>query len=133
VEAAPPAAPAVKAEGAMKPAALDLGSMRIQFAFDDSNLSSQAKETLEKIASWMSKDPAAKIRVQGNTCDIGTAEYNLALGDRRAVSAKKYLEGLGIATNRVATISYGKEKPLVPNTKEENRVKNRRDDFVNMK
>jgi peptidoglycan-associated lipoprotein len=123
-EAAPPAA---------MPAPIDLTAMRIWFAFDDYNLSTHSKENLEKIASWMSKNATARIQIQGNTCDIGTAEYNLALGERRAGSAKKYLEGLGVSADRLSTISYGLERPLVPNTNEENRSKNRRDEFVEMK
>jgi len=115
------------------PAPIDLTSLRIWFAFDDYNLSTQSKENLEKVANWLSKTPATKIQIQGNTCDIGTAEYNLALGERRASSAKKYLEGLGVSPNRLSTISYGLERPMVPNTDEGNRSKNRRDDFVEMK
>lgn len=121
VEAAPPA-PA--------PEALNLKDLTIWFAFDDYNLSTHSKENLEKIANWMSKSANAKIQVQGNTCNIGTAEYNLALGEKRALSAKKYLEGLGVNTTRVSTISYGMEKPMLPNTGEANRSKNRRDEFV---
>jgi len=131
-EAAPREAPkpeaAPKAEE--KPALLDLTGLRIQFAFDDYNLSNKSKENLEKIASWMSKAPAAKVQIEGHTCDIGTSEYNLALGERRANSARKYLEGLGVSPARISTISYGEERPLVPNADEANRSKNRRDEFI---
>lgn len=123
-EAAPPAA---------KPAPIDLTALRIQFAFDDYNLSTHSKENLEKVANWLSKAPATKIQIQGNTCNIGSAEYNLALGERRAGSAKKYLQGLGVPPDRLSTISYGFERPLVPNTNEESRSKNRRDEFLEMK
>ncbi len=126
VEAKPEAAP--KAEA--KPASLDLSGMRIQFAFDDYTLSKKAEDNLNRIGSWMKEDLSARIQIQGNTCDIGTAEYNLALGDRRANSAKKYLEGLGVDSARLLTISYGEEKPKVPNTDETNRSLNRRDEFV---
>lgn len=126
IEAKPEAAP--KAEA--KPGSLDLDGMRLQFAFDDYTLSSRSKENLEKIASWMNKDPNVKMQIQGNTCDIGTAEYNLALGDRRANSATRYLETLGVDSTRLSTISYGEEKPRVPNTDEANRSQNRRDEFV---
>jgi peptidoglycan-associated lipoprotein len=129
-EAAKPEA-AAKAEE--KPAPLDLTGLRIQFAFDDYNLSNKSKENLEKIASWMSKNAAAKVQIEGHTCDIGTAEYNLALGERRANSAKKYLEGLGVSPARISTISYGEERPLLPNADEGNRSKNRRDEFVQSK
>ena len=118
---------------AEKVAAPDLRELRIQFAFDDYNLSTHSKENLEKIAGWMSKDSAAKIQIEGHTCDIGTPEYNLALGERRANSAKKYLEGLGVNTTRISTISYGEERPMVPNSDEANRSKNRRDEFLQSK
>lgn len=133
---APTPAPAPKVEAAPpKPAAepIDLASLRIQFAFDDYSLSTKAKENLEKLATWMSRNPNEKIQIEGHTCDIGTSEYNLALGERRANSAKKYLEGLGISPARISTISYGEERPAVPNTDENNRSKNRRDEFVKIK
>ena len=120
VEAAPPGAPE----------AIDLVGLRLQFAFDDYSLSSKSKENLEKLAGWMKKAEMGKIQIEGHTCDIGTNEYNLALGERRANSAKTYLEGLGVSSGRISTISYGEERPLVPNTDEANRSKNRRDEFV---
>ena len=130
---APPApAPAPKVEAAppAAPEAIDLAALRLQFAFDDYSLSSKSKENLEKLAGWMKKEEMAKIQIEGHTCDIGTNEYNLALGERRANSAKTYLEGLGVGSSRISTISYGEERPLVPNTDEANRSKNRRDEFV---
>lgn len=133
---APAPAPAPKVEAAPpKPAPepIDLVSLRIQFAFDDYSLSTKAKENLEKLAAWLSKNPKEKIQIEGHTCDIGTSEYNLALGERRANSAKKYLEGLGISEARISTISYGEERPLVPNKNEAERSKNRRDEFVKIK
>ena len=120
VEAAPPGAPE----------AIDLVGLRLQFAFDDYSLSSKSKENLEKLAGWMKKAEMGKIQIEGHTCDIGTNEYNLALGERRANSARTYLEGLGVSSSRISTISYGEERPLVPNTDEANRSKNRRDEFV---
>ncbi|MGE5254083.1 MAG: OmpA family protein [Planctomycetaceae bacterium] len=122
VEAAP------RAEA--KPAPLDLNGMRIQFAFDDSSLSVRSRENLDKIAAWMKKNPAVKLQIQGNTCNIGTSEYNLALGDRRAHAARDYVLALGIEASRLATISYGEERPRVPNTDEANRSLNRRDEFM---
>ena len=131
-----PAPPPPKVEAAPvagKVAPPDLRGLRIQFAFDDYNLSTRSKENLEKIAGWLSKDNAAKIQIEGHTCDIGTPEYNLALGERRANSAKKYLEGLGVNAARISTISYGEERPMVPNSDEANRSKNRRDEFLQSK
>jgi peptidoglycan-associated lipoprotein len=120
------AAPKVEA----KPVPPDLNALRIQFAFDDYSLSARSKENLEKIAAWMKRDPSAKVQIQGNTCDIGTSEYNLALGDRRAVAAKEYVVALGVEASRLTTISYGEEKPRVPNSDEANRSLNRRDEFA---
>jgi len=84
-EAAPPAP---------KPVPIDLAALRIQFAFDDYHLSNRSKENLEKIASWLANSPTPKIQIQGNTCNLGSAEYNLALGERRASRAKRYFESL---------------------------------------
>jgi peptidoglycan-associated lipoprotein len=127
------AKPEAVAKPEEKPASIDLAALRIQFAFDDYNLSTKAKEPLEKIASWMSKNPTTKIQIQGYTCEIGTSEYNLALGDRRANSAKRYLEALEVSSGRISTISYGEERPLDPGHTEEARSKNRRDEFVAIK
>ena len=134
-EAAKPevAKPEAAAKAAMAPEPINLSSLRIQFAFDDYSLSSKAKENLEKLGSWMSKNSKAKIQVEGHACEIGTNEYNLALGERRANSAKKYLEGLGVGPGRLSTISYGEERPLDPGHTEEARSKNRRDEFVEVK
>jgi len=128
----PPPAPAPKVEAAPPKAVetIDLVGLRIQFAFDDYSLSSKAKENLEKLAGWMKKADAAKIQVEGHACEIGTNEYNLALGERRANSAKTYLEGLGIGAGRLSTISYGEERPMDPGHTEESRSKNRRAEFV---
>ena len=128
--APPPPPPKVEAAPPKVVPPIDLMSLRIQFAFDDYSLSSKSKENLEKLAAWMKEAGEAKIQIEGHTCDIGTNEYNLALGERRANSAKSYLEGMGITSGRISTISYGEERPLVPNKDEANRSKNRRDEFV---
>lgn len=134
-EAAKPeeAKPEAAARAAIAPEPINLSSLRLQFAFDDYSLSSKAKENLEKLGSWMSKNSKAKIQVEGHACEIGTNEYNLALGERRANSGKKYLEGLGVGPGRLSTISYGEERPLDPGHTEEARSKNRRGEFVEVK
>jgi peptidoglycan-associated lipoprotein len=81
----------------------------------------------------MKRNPQVKIRIEGHTCNLGRLEYNLALGDRRANEAKKHLAGLGINPNRIAAVSYGEEKPMMPNLNESNRSKNRRAEFVKTK
>jgi peptidoglycan-associated lipoprotein len=135
VEPAPAPAPAPKVEAAPPKAVepIDLVGLRIQYAFDDYSLSSKAKENLEKLAGWMKEADTAKIQVEGHACEIGTNEYNLALGERRANSAKTYLEGLGIGAGRLSTISYGEERPLDPGHTEAARSKNRRAEFVMIK
>ena len=134
-EAAKPevAKPEAAARAEIAPEPINLSSLRLQFAFDDYSLSSKAKENIEKLGSWMSKNSKAKIQVEGHACEIGTNEYNLALGERRANSGKKYLEGLGVNPGRLSTISYGEERPLDPGHTEEARSKNRRDEFVEFK
>jgi peptidoglycan-associated lipoprotein len=76
----------------------------------------------------MKAHPAARIRIAGNCDELGTTEYNLALGQRRAEVARKYLANLGVATSRVETISYGEEKPVATGHDAESHAKNRRDD-----
>jgi peptidoglycan-associated lipoprotein len=132
-DAPPPPAPKVEAAPPKAVAPIDLVGLRIQYAFDDYSLSSKAKENLEKLAAWMKEADGAKIQVEGHACEVGTNEYNLALGERRANSAKTYLEGLGIATGRLSTISYGEERPLDPGHTEAARSKNRRAEFVMVK
>ena len=126
----PPPPPKVEAAPPKAVPAIDLVGLRVQFAFDDYSLSSKAKENLEKLASWMKQAGDAKIQVEGHACEVGTNEYNLALGERRANSAKTYLEGLGISPMRLSTISYGEERPLDPGHTEAARSKNRRAEFV---
>jgi peptidoglycan-associated lipoprotein len=87
------------------------------------------KPTLQKIATYLKQHPRAGVRIEGNCDERGTPEYNMALGERRAESAKKYLIGLGVPANKISTISFGKEKPLDPGHSEEAWTKNRRDHF----
>src|SRR5512139_1756815 len=126
----PPPPPKVEAAPPKAVEPIDLVGLRIQYAFDDYSLSSKAKENLEKLAAWMKKAEDAKIQIEGHACEVGTNEYNLALGERRANSAKAYLEGLGIGAGRLSTISYGEERPLDPGHTEDARSKNRRAEFV---
>ncbi len=102
----------------------------IHFDFDDFSLRPDAKETLNGIAEWLLKNTATQILIEGHCDERGTNEYNLALGERRAKSAKKYLVQLGLAPKRISTISYGEEKPLDPGHTEEAWAKNRRDHFL---
>ena len=102
----------------------------IHFAFDDYSLTDTAKATLEKNAAWMKNNPNNKVLIEGNCDERGTNEYNMALGERRANSGKKYLSKLGVKEEQLATVSYGEEKPFDPGHNEEAWAKNRRDHYA---
>jgi peptidoglycan-associated lipoprotein len=106
------------------------GLQPIYFDFDRSFIRDDAKSVMKANAEWLKANPKTKIRIEGNCDERGTKEYNQALGQRRASSAKKYLTDLGIAAKRISLISYGKEKPVCTNQSEECWQKNRRDDLV---
>lgn len=99
---------------------------RVFFAFDKSDLSSEARATLDRQVAWLKKYPQVKVTVEGHTDDRGTREYNLALGERRANAVKKYLIAAGVDAARINTISYGKERPAVVGTGEAVWAQNRR-------
>jgi outer membrane protein OmpA-like peptidoglycan-associated protein len=98
----------------------------VHFDFDRSTLRAEAQRVLDEAVKAMQADPALRLQIEGHTCNIGTAEYNLALGDRRASSVRDYLVSRGIATGRLSTISYGEERPRHDNSREETRRLNRR-------
>jgi peptidoglycan-associated lipoprotein len=105
----------------------------VYYEFDSVELASEAQEILKNNAEWMKANPKARVEVEGHCDDIGSNEYNLALGAKRAQVAKDFLVNQGIATNRLVTISYGKEAPACFEHTEECRVKNRRARFVMFK
>jgi len=102
----------------------------IYYEFDSPNLQADAEETLKQNADWMKANPNFRVEIEGHCDDIGSAEYNLALGAKRAQVAKEFLVNQGIAPERLVTISYGKEAPACFEQTEECRVKNRRARFV---
>jgi peptidoglycan-associated lipoprotein len=102
----------------------------IYFEFDKSRLLPESKAVLRVKAEWLKANPEAQAIIEGHCDERGTNEYNLALGDRRAQSAKTYLVDLGIAAERLTCISYGEERPLDPGHDEAAWAKNRRDQFV---
>jgi peptidoglycan-associated lipoprotein len=102
----------------------------VLFALDQATLSDEARATLEKHALWLQNHRAAKVTVEGHCDERGTAEYNLALGDQRARAAHDYLVSLGVAADRLKTVSYGKERPLDPLNSEAAYSRNRRAHFV---
>jgi peptidoglycan-associated lipoprotein len=87
---------------------------RVFFAYDQFDLSPEARATLERQAAWLKQYPNVNITVEGHADERGTREYNLALGEKRANSTKSYLMSLGVDSTRINTISYGKERPAVP-------------------
>jgi len=102
----------------------------IYFDFDKYVILPEGREALKRNAEWLQKNAGAKVVVEGNCDERGTNEYNMALGQRRADSAAKYLMDLGIAKDRVSTVSYGEEKPICKEQTEACWSKNRRDDFI---
>lgn len=104
-------------------------SENIYFDFDKSDLLHESRVVLKKKADWLRENPAYSIRIEGHCDERGTNEYNLALGERRAHSAKKFLVTLGISGDRIGTLSYGEERPDDPGHSEEAWAKNRRDEF----
>ncbi|MBL7204781.1 MAG: peptidoglycan-associated lipoprotein Pal [Desulfobacteraceae bacterium] len=101
----------------------------IYFDFDKSNLKPEAQEILKKKAAFLRYNPSFALLIAGNCDNRGTEEYNLALGERRADSAKQYLIALGISGDRIKTVSYGELRPADPANNEVAWALNRRDTF----
>ena len=99
---------------------------RVFFAYDRSDISSEAQQILERQAQWLKRYPNVSVTIEGHTDERGTREYNLALGERRAQAVKNVLTALGIPASRVSTISYGKERPEIPHSDEQSYAQNRR-------
>ncbi len=102
----------------------------VYFDFDSPAIRADQVPRIETNAQFLKENPEINIRIEGNCDPRGTKEYNLALGERRALSAKKYLVNLGIAPDRMTTISWGEEKLLLYGHDEISWAQNRRDDFV---
>jgi peptidoglycan-associated lipoprotein len=113
------------------PATLEGGPLEdVLFEYDQATLTDRARAVLEKHALWLQSHRAARVTVEGHCDERGTAEYNLALGDERARAARDYLVSLGVAEDRLKTVSYGKERPLDPLNSEAAYSRNRRAHFV---
>lgn len=131
--ATPPPAPQQAPEPAPTPVedvSDQLKSIVLHFAFDEAVLTSEDQTQLTKLAGVLKSHSSTNIRVVGHCDERGTEEYNLALGQRRAEVAKKYLVDLGVDPKRVDTLSYGFERPLDTRHLEEAWAKNRRDEFT---
>ena len=98
---------------------------RIFFAFDSAEISPEGQQILKRQADWLRRYPNVTVTIEGHCDERGTREYNLALGERRANAAKNVLIAAGIPAARLATISYGKERPIVPGSTEDAYAQNR--------
>jgi outer membrane protein OmpA-like peptidoglycan-associated protein len=98
----------------------------VHFDFDRYSLRPEATRVLDEAVTALRDDPTLRIQIEGHTCNIGTAEYNLALGDRRATAVRDYLTSRGVTADRLTTVSYGEERPKYDNSREETRRLNRR-------
>jgi peptidoglycan-associated lipoprotein len=98
---------------------------RVFFAFDRSDISPEAQQTLTRQADWLRRYPNVMVRIEGHCDERGTREYNLALGARRAEAAKNVLVALGTPDSRISTISYGKDRPVVVGSDEAAWAQNR--------
>lgn len=106
------------------------GEPAIYFDFDSYSLRQDAHSVLQKIATALKSKDDGRLEIDGNCDELGTTEYNLALGEERARAAKSYLEHLGVANARVKTVSYGAERPKYPGHDDDAHAKNRRDDLI---
>ena len=100
------------------------------FAYDSSEIDAEGRAVLDANTATLRRNPTWTVTVEGHCDERGTAEYNLALGERRAVAAREYFISLGIPADRLRTVSYGKEFPFDPGSTEEAWAKNRRAHFV---
>ncbi len=131
---APAPAPATQPQAPAPVTPPDTSAMIMQedvyFEFDKATLTPVAQDNLMRKAAWLRENSNVTVTIEGHCDERGTNEYNLALGDRRADSAKAFLVDLGVAASRLTTISYGEERPLCTWRNEECWAKNRRGHFA---
>ncbi len=133
-QAAPAAAPeAGSGEPEERATVSGTGLKLIYFDFDKSFIRDDARPVMQANAEWLKAHPKVNVRIEGHCDERGTIEYNQALGQRRAASAKKYLVDTGVSSSRISLLSYGKEKPACTDHDETCWQKNRRDDLVEAK
>jgi peptidoglycan-associated lipoprotein len=128
--APPPAAPAPAPAPGIVPGSIQDFKVNVgdtvHFAYNEYNIETQDRATLQKQATWLNKYPGVQITIDGNCDERGTREYNLALGARRANAVKEFLVSLGVNAGRLQTVSYGKERPLCTQSTEDCWAQNRR-------
>jgi peptidoglycan-associated lipoprotein len=135
IEAASAGGVAVQNEPLPAPASATLSTLdgrkldTVYFDYDSFTLQPPARQALERNAAWLQANPTTRITIEGHCDERGSDEYNLALGERRALAVKGYLTALGIAGERLATVSYGEERPVVAGHDESAWAKNRRAEF----
>jgi peptidoglycan-associated lipoprotein len=112
------------------PEGIAFESEDVFFDYDQATLTAESSNLLQKKAGFLKKHPEVQITLEGHCDQRGSSDYNLGLGQRRADSVKNYLQDLGIAGNRLATVSYGKEQPLDPGMTESAWARNRRGHLV---
>ena len=134
-EAVPVAKEPVVKEDAVTSAPVEAASPfdTIYFDFDSYVLRQDARDLLDKNYEWLKNNTSESVRLEGHCDERGSDEYNIALGEKRARAAHKYLKARGVSADRLSTISYGKEKPVEPGHNEEAWAKNRRVEFIIVK
>jgi outer membrane protein OmpA-like peptidoglycan-associated protein len=110
----------------VRPAVKEFVFEDVHFDFDRYSLRPDAARVLDEAVKALQENKELRIEIEGHTCNIGTAEYNLALGERRAASVREYLSTRGVVGDRLRTVSYGEERPKHDNAREETRRLNRR-------
>jgi peptidoglycan-associated lipoprotein len=111
--------------GSQEDLVLNVGD-RVFFDFDKSDLKPDARATIERWAAWLKQYPSVTVTIEGHCDERGTREYNIGLGERRSDSARRYLVALGVNPDRIATVSYGKERPVCVTSNESCWSQNRR-------
>jgi peptidoglycan-associated lipoprotein len=122
------AAKAKRERAAVPPECAEASAFTIRFGFDQASLTAETQGTLQKLADCVKQAPAGRIGISGHADDRGTTQYNIALGARRAESARRYLADLGVSS-KLETVSFGEEKPLCTEQTEECWARNRRAEF----
>jgi peptidoglycan-associated lipoprotein len=113
-------------KGSQEDFVASVASDRILFALNDYDVDAQDQQILQSQAAWLQQNPNVRVTIEGHADERGTRDYNIALGERRANSAKNYLASLGVDAGRISTVSYGKERPAALGSDEAAWAQNRR-------